>query len=307
MITFKNLIFTSIILFSNFSWGTEFNCEPTDQINWERLADGVEWTKYELAFTPYFKDKHAWATTKSKKVTVRAFKIDYALNQLLFHRSAKDLVCNPAGEVYIKKLIDDSKSPVIGAVNANFFVMPNGNILGIAIDEKKAWSKKLDNLAISSAGVLSIQNGITALEARDQLVSRHGNVISNADATKYSFAVQGYPKLVNNDTIQISDAVKDVKVPRTSIGFAKNQNDLYLVTINADDFGGEITQYGMTLFEYAHFIKDARCGVGQKNVLNLDGGGSTAFAIPSKKIFHQADRCRHLGNILTIQSRSKQN
>jgi hypothetical protein len=59
----------------------------------------------------------------------------------------------------------------------------------------------------------------------------------------------------------------------------------------------------MTLFEYANFVKTPQCGVAQQTVLNLDGGGSSSFAVPALKIYEQADKCRHLGNILTIQER----
>jgi exopolysaccharide biosynthesis protein len=62
-------------------------------------------------------------------------------------------------------------------------------------------------------------------------------------------------------------------------------------------------QTGMTLYEFAHLHKTSECGVLQKTVLNLDGGGSTSFAIPSLKVYEQVDRCRHLGNILSIQKK----
>jgi hypothetical protein len=75
-----------------------------------------------------------------------------------------------------------------------------------------------------------------------------------------------------------------------------------LVTLDA---GGETLETGMSLYEFAHLLGAQECGLTQKTVLNLDGGGSTAFAIPSKGLYHQADRCRHLGNILMIQSRAK--
>jgi exopolysaccharide biosynthesis protein len=91
------------------------------------------------------------------------------------------------------------------------------------------------------------------------------------------------------------------KRSRTSIGVDEN-NQVVLLTIDAR---AETAKTGMTLFEYAHFVKKAECGVSQKLVLNLDGGGSTAISVPSEKILEQADRCRHLGNILTVQKHSK--
>lgn len=277
-----------------------FDCLPAQQIKWEELTDGVSWVKYDLAFTPYLKENQQWSGSLSRSVTVRAFKIDYLKHQLLFHRPENDLTCDPQSDRYIKKMLDDHGGNIIGAINANFFVMPNGNILGMAIDENKIWSPDLSNLTISSAGVFSIGRNGPLLESREQFINRFGPVISEQDAKSFSFAVQAYPKLVVDNQLQVSDSVLNVHLPRTSIGITNNPQEIILVTIDAR---GINDTNGMTLFEYAHFIKTQKCGVGQKTALNLDGGGSTAFAIPTLNLFEQVDRCRHLGNILTIQAR----
>jgi hypothetical protein len=285
----------------NLAIASEFDCTPKQETKWSIISEGVEWVKYDLSFTPYIKNTHSWETTQSRTVTVRAFRIDLRKNKLLFHSSESDLSCSPTTERYIHKLIQDSGAEVIGAINASFFVMPSGNILGMAIDEKRMWSDDLSNQTISSSGIFGIENGVPFLETKDNFITRFGPVINQEDASRFSFAVQAYPKLLINKQLQISDGVLDSKRSRTSIGVAEDTNEIMLVTIDAR---GETDKTGMTLFEYAHFVKNNKCGVSQKTVLNLDGGGSTSFAVPALKIFEQADRCRHLGNILTIQKRS---
>ncbi len=288
------------ILLSSFVEANEFNCSPQSTINWNKLSEGVNWAKYDIQFSPYDKENHVWTTTLSRSATVRVFKIDLSKNKILFHSSQKDLECNVKTDRYIHKLVIDSKAEVIGAINASFFVMPNGKIQGLALDENKVWSNDLSAQTISSSGVFSIENGLPLLETRDSFINRYGTVVSQDDLKRFTFAVQAYPKLLIENEIQITDSVLNSRRPRTSIGTAGNPDEIILVTIDAR---GENDKTGMTLFEYAHFVKTEKCGVGQKTVLNLDGGGSTSFAIPSLNIYEQADRCRHLGNILTGQKR----
>lgn len=291
---------TLILLLSSFAQASEFNCSPQATINWNQLSEGVSWAKYDIQFSPYDKDNHTWATTLSRSSTVRVFKIDLSRNKILFHSSKKDLECDQKTDRYIQKLVVDSKAEIIGAINASFFVMPNGKIQGLALDENKVWSNDLTAQTISSSGVFSIENGQPSLETRDSFVNRFGSVVSQEEMKRFTFAVQAYPKLLIENEIQVSDSVLNSRRPRTSIGTAGNPDEIILVTIDAR---GENDKTGMTLFEYAHFVKTEKCGVGQTTVLNLDGGGSTSFAIPSLNIHEQADRCRHLGNILTIQKR----
>jgi hypothetical protein len=296
----KKILLCFLALYLKTAVAGNFDCTPLTGTEWQELSDGVSWTKYDLAFTPYLKEQHQWNEVKSRSVTVRAFKIDYTKNKLNFYGAKKDLSCSPEKDRYIKRLIDDSGKKIIGAINSNFFVMPNGSIQGIAIDEEKSWSANLNSQTISSSGVLSIENGQPSLVAKDTFIMRFGTVISETDVAKLSFAVQAYPKLLIDNILQISDGVLDSKRSRTSIGFAENPDEIILVTIDAR---GENDKTGMSLFEFAHFLNKSTCGVGQRTVLNLDGGGSTSFAIPALEIYEQADRCRHLGNILTIQSR----
>lgn len=296
----KNLIILLLISATTFAKANQFDCAPVQEIKWEKLSNGVEWTKYDLAFTPYLKETQTWQEKKSRSVTVRAFKVNTTKNKLLFHSPKIDLACDASSEKYIKKMILDNGGRIIGAINASFFVMPSGNILGMALDENKIWSSDLTTQTISSSGVFSIENGIPSLESKDQFSARFGNVISQSDAARFSLAVQAYPKLLINSELQISDSVLNSKRSRTSIGAAQNPEEILLVTIDAR---GETDKTGMTLFEYANFVKTPQCGVAQQTTLNLDGGGSSSFAIPSLSLYEQADKCRHLGNILTIQER----
>lgn len=131
-------------------------------------------------------------------------------------------------------------------------------------------------------------------------MDQYGPIINQDEARKFDFAIQAYPRLIQDDVITVSDSVLNSRRSRTSIGVAHDSDELLLVTIDAR---GETSKTGMTLYEYAHFVQNEKCGVSQKMALNLDGGGSTAFALPSENLYEQVDRCRHLGNILTVQKR----
>jgi hypothetical protein len=292
-----------LLLLSNSARAAGFACTPANEIHWQELSEGVRWAEYDLSFTPYLKAEHSWAPEQNRRVRVRAFKVDYSRNRLLFHRSETDLGCDLQTDHYARKLVEDSGAPVIGAVNASFFSKPQLDILGLALDEKRLWSSKIGNLKIASAGVFGLKKGVPFLETRKEFIRRHGTVMSRLDARRYSFVIQAYPRLVVENELQVSDRVMEAKRPRTSIGVVPDSGgsgELLLVTIDAD---GENSETGMSLYEYAHFLKTAACGVRQKTALNLDGGGSTSFVIPSKGIYHQVERCRRLANILTIQKR----
>jgi len=282
-----------LFLISITSWTTYgFECRPVQNIEWKKLTAGVEWVQYDLSFTPYFKNESRWSNELARTVTVRAFKIDTNQAKLLFHRRSKKLNCNPSKERMIEQLLIDQNRQALGAVNANFYVMPDGDVLGLAIDEEKKWSTNLNNLKRQSQGFFTIDGTRGELLNLEQYKQPH---------TKHAdFIVQAYPKLLIEQILTVTDEVLDSKRSRTSIGNDANSNSILLVTIDA---GGENTNTGMTLLEYAHMLKTPSCGVPHHSALNLDGGGSTAFAVPSISLFKQADRCRNLGNILTIHSR----
>jgi exopolysaccharide biosynthesis protein len=282
-----------ILLLSIPAWTAfSFECQPVQNIEWKKLAAGVEWVQYDLSFTPYLKNETRWSNEMARSVTVRAFKIDMNQAKLLFHRRSKTLNCNPSQERMIEQLLIDQNRQALGAINANFYVMPDGDVLGLAIDEEKKWSHNLNNLKRQSQGFFRIDRTGSELLNLEQYLER-----ANQPA---EFVVQAYPKLLTEQNLNVTDEVLDSKRSRTSIGSDVNSNSILLVTIDA---GGENMKTGMTLFEYAYMLKNQSCGVPHQSALNLDGGGSTAFAVPSAKLYKQADRCRNLGNILTIHSR----
>lgn len=295
-----NTLNTLIVSFLFITSAHAFDCLPKTTVQWETVSSGVEFAKYDLKFTPYNKDAQTWGKELSRSVTIRAVRVDLSKNKLKFLSPDHDVSCNPFSERYIHNVIEDSKEKVIAAVNASFFVMPAGHILGMALDEDKIWSDDIAALSISSAGIFGLKNGDYFLETKDKFIETYGSIISMEEARKYTFAIEAYPRLVKDNTLQISDSVKNVHTSRTAIGVDKESQKLLLVTIDAK---GVSDISGMTLFEFAHMLNTNKCGVSQKISLNLDGGGSTAFALPSANIYEQVDRCRHLGNILTVISR----
>ena len=286
-------------MFSLKSWS--FNCAPVTAPTWQEVSDGVSWTKFDLAFTPYNKSDRVWTGSMSRSVTVRALKINLTKNRLRFLSLEHHVSCNPASERYIAKIIKENKAPVIAAINSNFFTMPAGNIQGLALDDQTLWSNDIASQSISSSGIFGILNSEYFLETKDKFMEQYGPVIAADEARKFEFAVQAYPRLVNNHVITVTDSVLNSRRARTSIGVDAKNNEVLLVTIDAR---GEDKKSGMTLYEYAHFVENEKCGVSQKQALNLDGGGSTAFALPSLEVYEQADRCRKLGNIITVQKRA---
>ncbi len=120
----KNLFYCfSLLLFSS-NLLAQFKCSQKTTPNWEELSPGVSYAKYDLNFTQYFKEQKEWDKKLAGLVTVRAFKVNLENNQLLFHSPEKDLSCTQ-GQRYIRYLIKDNGGEIIGAINANFFVMPN--------------------------------------------------------------------------------------------------------------------------------------------------------------------------------------
>lgn len=295
----KKILSYLLFLMSLNSFGTEFGCFPKENISWKEISPGVKFSKFDVAFSPYLKETSKWSEELSRSVTVRVLKIDLKQNTLLFHGTEQPIDCNPSSQRYIDLLVKDSEADVIAAINASFFIMPSGGILGIAIDENKIWSNNLSNQEKLSSGILGIKDNTFFLESKADFIQTYGPKINLEEARKFSFAVQAYPILLKDGVIRVDDSVLNQKRSRTSIGVDEN-NQVVLLTIDAR---AETAKTGMTLFEYAHFVKKAECGVSQKLVLNLDGGGSTAISVPSEKILEQADRCRHLGNILTVRKR----
>jgi exopolysaccharide biosynthesis protein len=77
----------------------------------------------------------------------------------------------------------------------------------------------------------------------------------------------------------------------------KEEGSVFIAVVD----GVELLKEGLDLYEWSEILIEQ----GAVQAINLDGGGSSAISVPSEKILEQADRCRHLGNILTVQKHSK--
>jgi exopolysaccharide biosynthesis protein len=296
----KRLVVKILIIFLSFIQivlAGDIQCKY-DSVKWNQLEDGVEWVKYDLEFSPYDRDKFEWTNTISRSVTLRMFKIDLRKNRLKFVNFNPAVNCDPAKERYIQKLIQKTDSKIIGAINASFFDMSNSKVLGIAVDEEQIWFSNLNTLNTNSAGILGIKDDRAFMQDKAEFVKEYGPTLNEENAKGIKFAIQAYPKLVRENEVIVSKEVLNSRRSRTAIGYAEDEKVFYLVTIDAR---GESLNTGMTLYEFGHMLQRPQCGINLKTSLNLDGGGSSAFAIPSLSIFEQADHCRGLGNLLTIQ------
>ncbi len=93
---------------------------------------------------------------------------------------------------------------------------------------------------------------------------------SMLDDVKILFGGAG--NLVKNGTVQLDglSASPNLRAPRTSVGVSKNGNTMYIVAVD-----GRGASIGMTNKEIAEYMKS----IGAYNAINLDGGGSTTFAV----------------------------
>ena len=293
------IIFLFITLLANTSlFSAEIQCSHPN-FEWQVLSPGVEWTKLDINFTPFDHEQKVWTTDLNRKVTLRILKLDLNLASLQFMKFNSSVQCNPETDRFIKNLLDTSADKNIAAINASFFDMNNSNVLGLAYDRNNLWADNLNTLKSNSSAVFVIKNNIPQMIDKDDFTKVYGDVVTAEKLQEFSLAVQAYPRLLRDDQIIVSQNVLNSRRPRTAIGFRAEDKIIYLVTIDAR---GENDTTGMTLYEFGHFLQNSSCGINLKTALNLDGGGSTSFAIPSQNIYEQADRCRPLGNILTIKS-----
>lgn len=296
MIRIIFLLFTLLANTSLFS--AEIQCS-SPKFEWQILSPGVEWTKLDIKFTPFDHEQKVWTNEFNRKVTLRILKLDLTLASLQFMKFNPSVQCNPESDRFIKNLLATSTDKHIAAINASFFDMNNSNLLGLAYDRNTLWADNLNTLKSNSSAVFVIKNNVPQMIDKDDFTKVYGEVVTAEKLKEFSLAVQAYPRLLRDDQIIVSQNVLNTRRPRTAIGFGAEDKIIYLVTIDAR---GENDTTGMTLYEFGHFLKNSTCGISLKTALNLDGGGSTSFAIPSQNIYEQADRCRPLGNILTIKS-----
>lgn len=288
-----------ILFFTSSIFAQEIKCEFPN-LEWQEIENGVYWKKYDLKFNPYDRDTQIWSNDISRSTTVRILRIDLTKNKLKFINHANDVTCEPLKEKFIQKLIEFNQSKTIAAINASFFDMKNSNVLGLALDANKIWANNLETLTASSSGVFTISSQEMKLTDKKEFIETYGSIFTQDQHQYFDFAIQAYPRLLRDYEIIVSKDVLNSRRSRTALAISDNNNEIYLITLDAR---GENDVTGMTLYEFGNLLLSKGCGFSFKTALNLDGGGSTSFAIPSLNIYEQADRCRRLGNLISIESR----
>ena len=155
-----------------------------------------------------------------------------------------------------------AREPVVGGVNADFFVLKDG---------------RPTNLLVVNGRMLSPPNGRPVL-AFDSAGAPHLARFALSDDRLTPFfplnAVGGQPLLVTDSAL---DAAVDTagskgfreRNPRTAAGIARGGQRIILVAVD----GREYENAGMTLREMGELM----LGLGARDAINLDGGGSTTM------------------------------
>ncbi len=121
----------------------------------------------------------------------------------------------------------------------------------------------------------------------------------------------GGPRLVRDGEVSIEHEQEslgrkfvDERHPRTAIGFAENQETLFLITVDGRQPG---YSEGMTLPELADFMcfklaEHTNSGTNAYQALNLDGGGSTTMVIQQQVVNRPSDETgeRPVANALLL-------
>ena len=118
---------------------------------------------------------------------------------------------------------------------------------------------------------------------------------------KMKEAMGGGPVLVENSTKKITDKEELFSQiaginPRTAVGYTNNREVIFLVV----DGRQEISE-GVTFDELA----DIFLGLGVKEAINLDGGGSSTFWVNGKVVNNPSDKTglRKVASVLIIQKK----
>jgi exopolysaccharide biosynthesis protein len=155
-----------------------------------------------------------------------------------------------------------TREPVVAGVNGDFFTLRNG---------------APTNLLVVNGRMLTPPNKQPVL-AFDSAGTPHIETFTLADGRLAPFyprnAVGGRPRLVRDSAIvgevdTEGQASFRERNPRTAAGIARNGKRLFLVAVD----GREYENAGMTLREMAQTM----LGLGARDAINLDGGGSTTF------------------------------
>jgi len=129
--------------------------------------------------------------------------------------------------------------------------------------------KKLHKLSKAS-----LVNGIFTIDDQNQVKILRTNEFENSK--NYIFALQNGPLLIYKDKIEI-DTDSQKTASRTTIG-VNNENKIIIIILRQSIFNFGNT---LSLYDFAHMVKgnSAFKDLNISNLLNLDGGNSTGFAI----------------------------
>ncbi len=116
-------------------------------------------------------------------------------------------------------------------------------------------------------------------------------------------ALGGLPRIVRDGRVSIETSVeggenfKNVRHPRTAVGFSRDSTTVYLVTVDGRQPGWSV---GMTLPELAQLMLD----LGAYQAVNLDGGGSTTMVVRDSVVNRPSDASgeRPVANALLVVS-----
>ena len=117
----------------------------------------------------------------------------------------------------------------------------------------------------------------------------------------------GWPRIVRDGANVAARAAElehaapnnvNVRNPRTAIGFSRDSNTLFLVTVD----GRSKTSVGMTAAELADLMRE----LGAYQALNLDGGGSTTMVVGDRIVNSPSDSAgeRPVGDALVVERRA---
>jgi len=166
----------------------------------------------------------------------------------------------------------------IGGINGSYFDMKDGGSItyfkvnGEVVNESLASARSKLDLRLNGAIIIDADHGKGALVnvvAADTANRKWASELKAPDVM-----VCG-PLLIMNDTLVTlsSDAFNNNRHPRSAV--AIKDNKLILITVD----GRNNQAYGMSLPELAFFLKQ----IGAEKALNLDGGGSTALVLNTKR------------------------
>ncbi|HFE53601.1 MAG TPA: phosphodiester glycosidase family protein, partial [Bacteroidetes bacterium] len=119
-------------------------------------------------------------------------------------------------------------------------------------------------------------------------------------------AIGGLPRIVRNGRVSIETGAeggenfKNVRHPRTAVGFSRDSSVVYLVTVDGRQPGWSV---GMTLPELAELM----LSLGAWEAMNLDGGGSTTMVVRDSVVNRPSDATgeRPVANAILVVSSAK--